>query len=279
MKKQQVSKLLFIFPIMLTIFSYFPLSQAVRIAKFDEKWIDIKRGVDAVTSSSLFIDKFYTADGKHDVNLLAHMLHLYETDGLYICQYNENFHIQTDPELNNFTTFNPMAYSDFQEVFREQDHGEVVVRYKPLDPELKEPARDVYTYFKWLPGDWQSEKYLLIIASSIYALKTQYSPFVVIVYLVSLAVIVASIIMVVLINNHFEIKAVKNLANRGNEVRSIEDIEKEEEKDIFIKAYQNGIPIITEKSGKKKIKKLKGNSSKEVKEEKEIKEVKDESSN
>ena len=218
MKKQHASKLLFIFPVLLTVFSYFPLSQAVKIAKFEEKWLDIKRGVDAVTSSSLFIDRFYTADGKHDVDLLSHMLHLYETDGLYICQYNENFSMQTDPELNNFTTFNPMAYSDFQEVFRKYDHGEVVVRYKPLDPDLNEPSRDVYTYFKWLPGDWQSEKYLLIIASSIYALKTQYSPFVVIVYLVSLSVIVASIIMVVLINNHFEIAVVKRLADRGSTI-------------------------------------------------------------
>ena len=201
-------KVLFIIPVLLTILSYFPLNEAVKKAKFQEKWLDIVSGLESITGNSEFLDELYGSNEKPNAAVIAQMLHLYETDGLYISEYNQQYQLQSDPEMNAFTTFNPMAFSSFYEDVIHNEKGESIIHYAPIG----EQSRDVYTYFRWLPGRTYDKEYLIIIASSVYALKTRYAPHVVIVYMISLSLIVASIILVVLINNRIETRYYNKIA-------------------------------------------------------------------
>lgn len=197
MKRINKIYILLLIPIILFVVSYYPFSYVVKKAKFHEKWVQIVAGIENVAENKESESDFYSSD------LLIQILHVYETDGLFIAKYDKDLTLLSDPQINAWTTFNPLDFNEFFATVFNHSKKEFQVTFRPDG----ESARKAYIYFRWV--NQGSKRYLIVVASSHKALQTNIEYSILIYYMTSLLFIIASVLVVVLLIYQYEITKIR----------------------------------------------------------------------
>ena len=213
----------FFLPLLFTVISFYPVSIANRNSRFREEWIHIKEGIDNIADNSLRLHDLYgNEDGYLRSNQTVDIVHLFEMEGLWIAQYNSDLVQVSDPEINNFSLFNPMAYPWMLDAITKAKtsdvpHGEFMVKYSPDSQSI----RDVYVYYRWVVHFHEKSgeqcHYLIVVASSLQVLKTIVDPNVILVYAVSLMAIIILFAIAVFVNYSSDMKTISEMGRGKND--------------------------------------------------------------
>lgn len=204
----------FLVPLFLMMFSFYPVQEVVRRAKFREEWARVKYGINNIADNSLTLHEIYGNEGGYlRSNQTVHIVHLFNPDGLWIAQYSPELVMLSNPGFNHFSRFNPMAYSEVVEAIQKDPRkipsGEFKLKFSPDD----KSTRDVHCYFRWVyhrhEATGEECDYLIVVASSFEALDTIVDPSVASVYLACLMGVLLAFAVAVLMNYSHDMRGIK----------------------------------------------------------------------
>ena len=141
----------------------------------EEKVIEKRLTLEMVAASiDRFIeidDDWYTYDY---ATIIAHEMAV--IDGLpftFAAAYDSDYQeISNRAPSYNASPFEPMFYSEFVDSIGTNEHGVIVLPFKPDG----EPARDMHVCYRWIPTDSSlSNRYLIVVAISDYSVSTNTS--------------------------------------------------------------------------------------------------------
>jgi len=150
--------------------------RAIKDARLEEKYIEVKNGVDRIAKAVNASDQVYWE--LHEEHIITSVTDIDSLDQVYAAAYKfdgENLHLITtriydERDYENTEVLTPINYEEAGVIFNGQQSGRFEIGYTPS----YQKWRKMLIYYRWMPSySAPDEKYIVLAGVTEYSIQTQ----------------------------------------------------------------------------------------------------------